>query len=60
MTVTRLAVDLGVGMPSSVATTIGALLCFGLRIVSLRRGWRLPVAGEPEPSADRSKTRRRA
>ena len=48
------------GMPSSVATTTGALLCFGLRIVSLRRGWRLPVAGEPEPSADRSKTRRRA
>lgn len=48
------------GMPSSVATTTGALLCFGLRIMSLRRGWRLPVAGEPEPSADRSKTRRRA
>lgn len=48
------------GMPSSVATTIGAFLCFGVRIMSLRRGWRLPVAGEPEPSADRSKTRRRA
>lgn len=47
------------GMPSSVATTTGALLCFGLRIMSLRRGWRLPAAGEPEPSVDRSRTRRR-
>ena len=35
------------GMPSSVATTAGALLCFVLRIMSLRRGWRLPVAGQP-------------
>lgn len=48
------------GTSSSVATTAGALLCFGLRIMSLRRGWRLPVAGAPEPPADRSKTRRRA
>ncbi len=48
------------GMASSVATTVGALLCFGLRFMALRRGWRLPAAGEPEPSADRSKTRRRA
>lgn len=52
------------GMPSSVATTTGALLCFGLRMLALRRGWRLPVAGsgsgEPEPPADRSRTRRRA
>lgn len=34
------------GVPSSVATTAGALLCFGLRLIALRRGWHLPVAGE--------------
>lgn len=33
------------GVPSPVATTTGALLCFGLRFMALRRGWRLPVAG---------------
>jgi len=35
----------GLGVPSPVATTAGALLCFGLRFVALRRGWRLPIAG---------------
>jgi len=45
----------GLGVPSSVATTAGALLCFGLRFMALRRGWRLPIAGEPAPSADGSK-----
>ena len=30
---------------SPTATTIlGALLCFGLRLLAIRRGWRLPVA----------------
>jgi len=29
---------------SSAATTIGALLCFGLRFMAIRYGWRLPVA----------------
>jgi len=23
---------------------VGALLCFGLRFMAIRRGWRLPVA----------------
>ena len=36
------------GVPTSVATSAGALLCFGLRFIALRRGWRLPVAGERE------------
>ncbi len=44
------------GVPSAVATTAGALLCFGLRFMALRRAWRLPVAGEQEPSADAAKT----
>lgn len=26
----------------------GAVLCFGLRMISIRRGWRLPVAQEPD------------
>jgi len=29
---------------SSAAMTIGALLCFGLRFMAIRYGWRLPVA----------------
>ena len=48
------------GLPSSVATTAGALLCFGLRFMALRRGWRLPVTGEETPSADQAMSRRRA
>ena len=32
---------------SSHATAIaGAVLCFGLRVVAMQRGWRLPIAGE--------------
>jgi uncharacterized membrane protein YeiH len=31
-------------LPSSIATAAGALLCFGLRFLAIRRGWRLPVA----------------
>jgi len=37
-----------VHIPSAVLTTAGALLCFGLRLVSIRRGWHLPVARETE------------
>src|SRR6202165_451854 len=29
---------------SSAAMTVGALLCFGLRFMAIRYGWRLPVA----------------
>jgi uncharacterized membrane protein YeiH len=33
---------------SSTAVTIaGALLCFGVRFMAIRRGWQLPVAREP-------------
>ena len=31
-------------LPQLPAMVIGALLCFGLRFMSIRRGWRLPVA----------------
>lgn len=32
-------------LPSVVATVAGAGLCFGLRLLAIHRGWRLPVAG---------------
>lgn len=31
-------------VPSSAAATTGAILCFGLRFVAMRRGWQLPIA----------------
>jgi uncharacterized membrane protein YeiH len=37
-------------LPSTTAVTIaGAVLCFGLRFIAIRRGWHLPVADEPKP-----------
>ena len=38
-------------LPPSAMMISGALLCFWLRIMAIRRGWRLPVAGRRE-SAD--------
>ena len=35
-------------LPSTAVTIAGAFLCFGLRFMAIRRGWHLPVAGEPE------------
>ena len=34
--------------PNWLVAVAGAVLCFGLRMVSIRRGWRLPVAGTPD------------
>ena len=31
------------GFPSTPLAIVGAVLCFGLRLVALRRGWELPV-----------------
>jgi uncharacterized membrane protein YeiH len=31
-------------LPSTAATIAGAALCFGLRMIAIRRGWHLPVA----------------
>jgi uncharacterized membrane protein YeiH len=31
-------------LPSGPATLVGAALCFGLRVLAMKRGWRLPVA----------------
>lgn len=36
------------GLPRAPVMVLGALLCFGLRYVAIRRGWRLPVARPPD------------
>jgi uncharacterized membrane protein YeiH len=33
-------------LPSVLVAIAGGLACFGLRVVAIRRGWRLPVAAE--------------
>lgn len=37
-------IGLELHLPSLIAAPIGALLCFGLRMTAIRRGWRLPTA----------------
>ena len=39
-------------LPSAATMIAGAALCFGLRLMAIRRGWRLPVAksGEGQPA----------
>jgi uncharacterized membrane protein YeiH len=37
-------------VPSGAAATVGAVLCFGLRFIAIRRGWQLPVARPLERS----------
>jgi uncharacterized membrane protein YeiH len=40
-------------LPPTATTIVGALLCLGLRLMAIRRGWHLPVARWPEPPADK-------
>ncbi len=35
-------------VPAAAATGVGAILCFGLRLMAIRRGWQLPVARRSE------------
>lgn len=37
-------------LPPTAAALAGAALCFGIRLIAIRRGWRLPVAGLPQRS----------
>jgi uncharacterized membrane protein YeiH len=37
-------------LPSFEAATAGAILCFGLRFMAMRRGWQLPIARAPKQS----------
>lgn len=32
-------------LPSEAAALVGAALCFALRVMAIKRGWRLPIAG---------------
>jgi uncharacterized membrane protein YeiH len=49
-------------LPSAAMTIVGAILCFGLRLIAIRRGWHLPIARPPDqptgetraPDRDRS------
>ena len=41
----------GLQLPSAEVTLAGAALCFGLRMMAIRRGWHLPIARAPKPSA---------
>ncbi|MBV9173385.1 MAG: trimeric intracellular cation channel family protein [Chloroflexi bacterium] len=42
-------------LPNTPIAILGAFLCFGLRLVAIRRGWRLPVARVPERRSDQEK-----
>jgi uncharacterized membrane protein YeiH len=35
-------------VPSSAAAAAGAVLCFGIRFMAMRRGWHLPIAHSPK------------
>lgn len=37
-------------LATSGAAITGAVLCFGLRFIAMRRGWQLPIAHPPEQS----------
>jgi uncharacterized membrane protein YeiH len=39
-------------LPAGPATLIGAALCFGLRVLAMKRRWQLPVADSPGPQHD--------
>ena len=38
-------------LPSTAVTIVGAVLCFGLRLMAIHYGWHLPIAHRPGPSA---------
>jgi uncharacterized membrane protein YeiH len=38
-------------LPATAVTIAGAVVCFGLRFLAIRRGWHLPVAHQPGQSA---------
>lgn len=39
-------------LPPTAVAVAGAIFCFGLRFMAIRRHWRLPVAGERKPQAE--------
>lgn len=45
-----------VQLPSTAVTIAGAILCFAIRFVAIRRSWQLPIAGEGFRSRMKSRT----
>ncbi len=41
-------------LPSAGAAIAGAVLCFGLRFIAMRRGWQLPIARSPKQASPRN------
>jgi uncharacterized membrane protein YeiH len=39
-------------LPPAAMAIAGAVLCFGIRLIAIRRGWHLPVAGVPPEGDD--------
>jgi uncharacterized membrane protein YeiH len=39
-------------LPAAATAIAGAVLCFGIRLIAIRRGWHLPVAGLPDDEKD--------
>lgn len=39
-------------LPIVIAAVVGGLVCFGLRMMAIRRGWRLPTAHKAEKPPD--------
>jgi uncharacterized membrane protein YeiH len=44
----------GLNAPPAASAVAGAVVCFGIRLVALWRGWRLPTAGERKNAAERA------
>jgi uncharacterized membrane protein YeiH len=42
------AVGQVLNFPPTAMAIAGSVLCFAIRLIALRRGWRLPVAGVPQ------------
>jgi uncharacterized membrane protein YeiH len=43
------------GLPSAAVAVVGAAVCFGLRLIALRRGWALPVAAAVDRVTERDR-----
>jgi uncharacterized membrane protein YeiH len=43
-------------VPAIATTIIGALLCFGLRLLAIHCGWHLPIARRPEQATTSAPT----
>ena len=44
-------------LPSVPVAIVGAVLCFGLRLLAIRRGWELPVAEGPDASTGKARAK---